>query len=37
VCGKLLVHGNIVANVEGVMHGSMVIGAKNAFITIINE
>jgi hypothetical protein len=37
VYGKLLVHENIVASAEGVMHGNMAIGAKSAFIAIVNE
>jgi hypothetical protein len=37
MCGKLLVHGNLVASVEGVVRGSMAIGAKSAFIAIVNE
>jgi hypothetical protein len=37
MCGKLLVHGNLVASAKGVVCGSMAIGAKCAFIAIVNE
>jgi len=37
MCGKLLVHGNLVASAEGVVRGCIAIGAKSAFSAIVND